>query len=100
MNHFKFFSAYLVTLLGLLWLSYVIFGLILQHPPLFSIFIAQCINTLGCYSLLGVGIGLPLLLLASILGWGQLVLLFYGDIDPHLSQEGFFKVLNTLLSKI
>jgi hypothetical protein len=61
---------------------------------------SQAINLMGCFTLMGIGIGLPLVMLASFFGWVQLLLLLKGNIPPHLAREGFVKVLNTLSSKI
>jgi len=95
----KLFAGFTLTLIAIVWLCYQIFLLASSHP-LIPLLFMQFINTLGCYVLLGIGIGLPIVLLASILGWVQLLLLVNGHIDPHLSREGFFKVLDTLFRKI
>lgn len=71
-----------------------------MHPYLGNIFAFQCFNTLGSYLLLGIGFGLPLIILASILGLLQILLLLKGDIHPHLGKDGFFNVLKTLFNKI
>ncbi len=86
-------------LIAIIALSFTAFSVGTGYP-LVALLLSQIINMLGCYALLGIGIGLPLLLLASVLSWGQLLLLLSGNIDPHLAKESFFGVLKTLFSKI
>ncbi len=69
---------------------------LLGTPILFS----QLFTLLGCFVILGIGAGLPIVILASVLGWVQLVLLVSGNIDPHLAKESFFGVLKTLLKEL
>ncbi|MBS0288489.1 MAG: hypothetical protein JSS07_00455 [Proteobacteria bacterium] len=95
----KFVFAIVLLCFAVVLLSYTTFTL--GHHYAFSgLLFSQCINMLGCYLLLGIGIGLPIVILATILGWIQLVLLLSGNINPHLAKEGFFHVLNTLFSKL
>lgn len=95
----KLFTAFILMLLAIIGLCWKIF-LLTGSYPLLSLVLMQFINTLGSYVLLGIGLGLPIVFLASVLGWVQLLLLINGNIDPHLSREGFFKVLETLFRKI
>jgi hypothetical protein len=50
--------------------------------------------------LIGVGFAIPLLFLATLLGWGQLFLLFIGKIQPHLGEHGLGKSLTILIKTI
>ncbi len=95
----KFFIAFTLMLIAIVALCCTAFSVGTGYP-LAALLLSQGINMLGCYALLGIGIGLPLLLLASVLGWGQLLLLMSGNIDPHLAKESFFDVIKTLFSKI
>lgn len=96
----SFYGIILFLVFTIILLSYGLFILI-KHEPTFSpMIILQCINTLSCYILLGVGIGLPLVILATTLGWVQLILLLSGNVSPHFAKEGFFNVLRTLFTKI
>ncbi len=97
-NHL-FFVVFTALSSAILLLVYSSFHLIHHNPDLTKIFFIQCLNPLVCYLLLG-SLGLPLVLLASIFGWVQLILLLKGNIHPHLGSEGFFNVLETLFSKI
>lgn len=99
-HHIKFVFALTLILIAIFGLGFAIYLLANNYPELPAILFIQCINALGCYVLLGVGVGLPLVFLASVLGWVQLILLVNGNINPHLAREGFFKVLTTLFSKI
>lgn len=100
MGKITFYCAFALISASLFLLGHTSVVLVNTHPELFSVFILQFLNIFVCYALLGIGIGLPLVLLAGTLGWLQLVLLMSGNIDPHLGSAGFFKVLNTLFSKI
>lgn len=100
MNEFKFYGALFLTSVVLLSLCFIVFSFIHLSPEYTAIFFIQSIYSMGCFVLLGLGIGFPLVLLATILGWVQLVLLMIGNVDPHLAQEGFFKVIHTLFNKI
>ncbi|MGD9592993.1 MAG: hypothetical protein AB7V32_10775 [Candidatus Berkiella sp.] len=65
-----------------------------------GLLLSQLFTMLGCFVLLGFGAGLPIVILASVLGWLQLVLLISGNIDPHLAKESFMDVLKTIFSKL
>ncbi len=95
----KFLSALSLLFVAVLLLGYTAINLG-HHYAFTGLLFSQIINMLGCYFLLGIGIGLPIVLLATILGWIQLVLLLSGNINPHLAKEGLFHVLNTLFSKL
>lgn len=84
----------------ILGLSYAVFTTALIHPELGNIVFQSSLGALCCYLVLGLGLAIPVLLLAGVLGWLQLALLLAGNIDPHLSREGFFNVLNTLFNKL
>jgi hypothetical protein len=99
MNNVKFYSAFALLFFAALGLSYATLIISIGNPAV-GILCLGLLNALGCYLLLGLGLAIPLVLLASIFGWLHLVLLLSGKIDPHLSQEGFFTVLNTLFKKI
>jgi len=81
-------------------LTFAILNAIEGDPHLSALFLIQHINFIGCFSLLGIGIGVPLVMLASFFSWIQVVLLLRGNIPPHFAKEGFVRVLNTLTSKI
>ncbi len=99
-DNIKFYGT--IALLGSLILSfcYIIGVILLPATECTSMLFIEGISLLGCYLLLGIGLGFPLVIIATILGWLQLVLLISGNINPHLAREGFFKVVNTLFSKI
>lgn len=100
MRNVTFYSAFTLILFMALGLGYMVFSTALSHPELGNMILISSLATLGCYLLVGFGLAIPVLLLASVLGWLQLVLLLAGNIDPHLSREGFFNVLNTLFEKL
>ena len=62
--------------------------------------LTQSLHLIACYVVLGIGIGLPIVILATVLGWVQLLLLLSGNIDPHLARDGFISVIKTLFNKI
>jgi hypothetical protein len=95
----KLFFAIVLLIIAMIGLSYDIF-ILNQNYPFFSELIFQMLQMLGCYMLVGIGIGFPFVFLSSAMGWIHLLLLLSGNIDPHLTGAGFFKVLNTLFSKI
>lgn len=100
MRNVTFYSAFALILFLVLGLSYAVFTIAPPHPELGNLLLQSSLGVLCCYLLLGLGLALPVLLLASVLGWLQLVLLLAGNIDPHLSREGFINVLNTLFQKL
>lgn len=82
------------------WLIQAISEVLKQDPSLLPFFFAHMLPVLQGSLILGIGFGLPLMLLSGILGWGQLLLLMHGHISPHLGKEGLLKVLNTLFSQL
>lgn len=99
-RNIQFYSLLTILILLFAFATFRILVLLAHHTELTSLFLVQCMNTLSCYFLLGIGIGLPVIILATILGWLQLILLLSGNVNPHLAKEGFFKVLGTLFTKI
>ncbi len=85
----------LIAIGSLLYTTITMMGLF-ANGLLFS----QLFTMLGCFVLLGIGAGLPIAILAALLGWLQLVLLLSGNIDPHLAKESFMDVLKTMFSKL
>lgn len=78
--------------------GYLLYTLYLSHPGFLLDFIRQfIIANLLPFSLVGIGIGLPAVLFAFILGWLQIILIIHGLIPPHLAKEGFFQILNSLI---
>lgn len=100
MRNMSFYSAFTLVLLSAGLVCYSALSLISQEPTLSVLLVFQSLNFLSSFMLLGIGLGLPLVLIASILGWGQLALLLSGNINPHLGREGFINVLKILFSKI
>ncbi|HRE30523.1 MAG TPA: hypothetical protein PLD88_00980, partial [Candidatus Berkiella sp.] len=100
MSNIKFYSVFTLILFAVLELGYAVLMLSMSDPTLGTIAFLSSLSSLSCFLLLGLGLAIPAVLLASILGWLQLALLLSGNIDPHLSREGLFTVLNTLFKKI
>lgn len=100
MSNMKFYSALALTFFIVLGVGYAILMVSIANPALATVTFLSSMSSLSCYLLLGLGLAIPAILLASILGWLQLALLLSGNIAPHLSREGFFTVLNTLFKKI
>ena len=100
MNQLRFFLPFILLLLSLPLLGATLHTLLHHHPSLWAIVLTQGMSILGCFTLLGLGLGIPLIVLASVLGWIQVVLLLTGSIPPHLGKAGLMKVLSTLFSKI
>lgn len=95
-KEYRFFLT-LLALLGIgVGLSYCTWLTLNQHPALNVVFLIQSLHVLSYYVLLGLGVGIPLILLATIFGWLQVFLLISGNIDPHLGKSGFLNVLKTL----
>lgn len=85
----------LVALGSLIYSSFEIVGAV--GPGLLY---TQFITLFGCYALLGIGVGIPIVFLATVLGWVQFVLLLSGNLDPHIAKESFWGVLKTMFSKL
>ena len=81
-------------------LGFGVFHTLHLHPDLFALFFVQILSILNSVMLLGIGMALPLIVLATILSWVHFILLAMGKINPHLGKEGLLNVLRTLLSKI
>lgn len=93
------FYGGLTILVGVfLTLSCATADLLQQDPSLIPLFLTQMLPVLHGTMLLGIGFGLPLIIVAAILGWGQVMLLMTGQISPHLEQEGLLKALRTLFN--
>ena len=70
-----------------------------QYAHLAHLLFVQILHTFGCFTLLGLGIGIPMLLVATLLGVGHIFLLLTGSVDPHLSKAGFFEAIHTLFNE-
>lgn len=66
--------------------------------PISAFLLTQSPHLLGCYVILGIGFGLPIVFLATVLGWVQLFLLLSGSISPHLARGNFSHVIKALFS--
>lgn len=95
------FYGALVTLfiLGIV-LGYLTGITSMLHPQLKPLLFHQWGVFLNIFALLGIGTGLPAIVIASLLGWGHFILLIKGDVAPHLAKDGFVDTLNTLLSRL
>lgn len=91
-----FFVIFFLLLGSVVLLGYFSWVALIKQPMLVPTFFIQFLQTASFFTLLGLGLGLPLILLATIFGWLQVILLVSGNIDPHLGEEGFFNVLKTL----
>lgn len=85
-----------LTIVGNLFLFHALNEACKQEPLLASYWVTSLLPLLQGTLMIGIGLGLPLILLSGILGWGQLVLLMHGQISPHLGEEGLLKVFKTL----
>gem|GEM_PF-4550003 len=100
MRNATFYGAFALIFFAVLGLGYTVLMACIRQPEMASIVFLGSVSTLCCYLLVGLGMAIPVMLLASILGWLQLALLLCGNIDPHLSREGFFTVLDTLFRRL
>jgi hypothetical protein len=100
MRSFRFYSAFTWILISASVLSFRAFSIILVEPSLQPSFFGYCFSFFNSFLCVGIGAALPFVLIASMLGWGQLALLIQGNINPHLSREGFVNTLGILLSKL
>ncbi len=96
----KLITTFITLLLLVLAFSALAYHLGQNFSSFTTLLTNQAVTLLSSYFLLGLGIGLPLFALATIFGWLQFILLMTGLISPHLAREGFFKVLETLFSRI
>lgn len=100
MRNTTFYCVFTLVLISAVMVCYTTLCMLMNEPSLKLIFICQCFNFLSSFMMLGVGLGLPLVVIASVLSWGQIALLMSGNINPHLGREGFVNVLKILFSKI
>jgi hypothetical protein len=100
MRSLRFYSAFTCVFASACILSLRVFEILLYEPSFRSPFFCQCFLYLNSFACIGIGLGLPLALIAAILGWGQFTLLIKGNIHPHLGREGFVNTLGILLSKL
>lgn len=95
----KIYYVALVFLIAVFLMLFLQIMPLMNHTSLGVLFFSQLTNIFAGYFMLGIGIGLPMVLLAGTLSWLQILLLLGGQIDPHLGREGFVKVLKTLFNK-
>ena len=100
MGRFKGLIAFFTLLLLTCGLGLTAFSLANHELVLRDLLLIQLQHCIGGYFFLGVGLSLPLVLLGTLLGWLQIILLINGSIAPHLAREGFLKALGTLSQKI
>ncbi len=89
----RFISAYALLSIATASLCIVALQLVEIYPELSP---ALCIQALGlswAFALLGAGIGLITLIIATAMGWLQVALLVTGNINPHMGESGFVKSL-------
>lgn len=98
MNNKLFYFSLIILIVLTLTLSLQI-ATVITHHTLSVLFFSQFTNLIAGYLMLGIGVGLPMVLLASTLSWLQILLLLGGQVDPHLGREGIVKVVKTLLNK-
>ena len=95
----KFFVAFTLLLFAIIALSFTALS-VAKGLPIAALLLSQGICLLGCYALLGIGIGLPIVILAGAASWWHLWLLYTGEVKPHLPNQTFFDVLKTMFRKI
>lgn len=100
MRNTTFYCVFTLVLISAVMVCITTLSILLNEPSLNPLFICQCFNFLSSFLMLGMGLGLPLVVIASVLSWGQIMLLVTGNIRPHLGSEGFVNVLKILFSKI
>lgn len=93
----KFYSAYALLITAWVILSIIAMNICMANPEFTSILSILLLSTLWCFSLLGMGLGFIILLIATLFSWVQLYLLVTGSIDPHLAKSDFFKVLEIFM---
>ena len=82
-----YYGLVAITTCLFLWLAHAIDGELTRHPALIPRFLTHMLPSLHGMLILGLGLGLPLMLISAILGWGQLLLLMHGQISPHLARK-------------
>jgi hypothetical protein len=100
MSNRQFYSLFFLASMLLVGIGYILDAQLHSAPHLVEYLVIQVLCALNCLSMIGIGLGLPIILIAAILGWGQLVLLMTGNVSPHFSEDGFFKVVGTLFKGI
>lgn len=100
MRNFSFYSALTLVAISAALVGYFSVNLIWKEPLFKLLFVYQCLTILSSYMIVGIGLGLPLIIIAATLSWGQLILLMTGNINPHLGREGFVDVLKILFNRI
>lgn len=100
MRSLRFYGAFTCVFISACLLAFRVFEILLYEPTFRASFFCQCFFCLNSFAGIGIGLGLPLALIAAILGWGQLALLIKGNINPHLGREGLVNTLGILLSKL
>jgi hypothetical protein len=93
------FNALLLTLVSaIIVLTVYIYSLLQVSDDINLVSIGWLtLNQMGPLILLGIGLGIPLVLLATLFGWVQLILTMNGAISPHLSSKGFLDAVYTLV---
>jgi hypothetical protein len=95
----KYIFAIILMIIAIVGLSFTAISLG-DNYMVPTLLFTQSLHLIECYVVLGIGIGLPIVILATVLGWVQLLLLLSGNIDPHLARDGFINVIKTLFNKI
>lgn len=73
--------------------------LLKQSPELIPLFLRHLLPILHGTFIIGFGIGLPLILISALFGWGQVVLLLNKQISPHLVKSNWLNALYIFLGK-
>lgn len=95
----KYILAVVLMIIAIVSLSFTACSLN-ENYLVSTLLFTQSLHLVASYVILGIGIGLPIMLLATVLGWVQLLLLLSGNIDPHLARDGFINVIKTLFKNI
>ncbi|MCS5709445.1 hypothetical protein CC99x_011110 [Candidatus Berkiella cookevillensis] len=96
----KFYSAYALLITTWVILSITAINLCVANPEFTSMLYTFLVSPLWGFSLLGMGLGFIILLIATLFSWVQLYLLITGSIDPHLAQSDFFKALEIFMKTL
>lgn len=99
-SHIKFFVFYLCTLataIGLVLLASSIEPVNEIMSQFWGVYIIS-----QCWALMigGIGLAAPVIVIIFGFGWLQLFLLANGQIEPHMTSEGFGSALKTIFGKI
>ena len=98
-NIMKFLSAYALLWILAASLTLLAWQQISLNPEMSALFYINILSTAWIFAFLGIGLGLFTLIIAAIMSWLQLALLITGNIDPHLTEARFFKVLSTIIGR-